>query len=88
MGLLHPLPEVTKNSLILIAVLLLLIGGGIFVGSIIGGSEEEMNTGEKKVEAPKLKPRPQPRKKEETTERPDRETEMVELSLENRGDFS
>ena len=76
-----------KNPLILIAVLLLLIGGGIFVGSIIGGSEEEMNTGEKKVEAPKLKPRPQPRKKEETTERPDRETEMVELSLENRGDF-
>ena len=76
-----------KKPLILIAILLLLIGAGIFVGSIIGGSEEEMNTGEKKVEAPKLKPRPQPRKKEETTERPDRETEMVELSLENRGDF-
>ena len=46
-----------------------------------------MNTGEKKVEAPKLKPRPQRRKKEETTERPDREAEMVKLSLENRGDF-
>ena len=47
-----------------------------------------MSTGETKVEAPKLKPRPKPRKKEKTTERPDRETEMVELSLENRSDFS
>ncbi|MGB1888440.1 MAG: hypothetical protein ACPHOK_02450, partial [Akkermansiaceae bacterium] len=46
-----------------------------------------MNTGETKVEAPKLKPRPKPREKEKTTERPDRETEMVELSTENRDDF-
>lgn len=66
---------------------MLLIGGGIFVGSIIGGTEEEINTGEKEVEALKLKPRPKSRKKEKTTERPERETEMAELSLENRGDF-
>jgi hypothetical protein len=45
-----------KKPLILIGVLLLLIVGGIFVGSIIGGSEEEINTGEKEVEALKLKP--------------------------------
>jgi hypothetical protein len=76
-----------KKPLILIGVLLLLIGGGIFVGSIIGGTEEEINTGEKEVEALKLKPRPKSRKKEKTTERPERETEMAELSLENRGDF-
>ena len=50
-----------------------MIGGGIFVGSMIGESEEKMSAGEKKVEAPKLKPRPKPRKKEKTTERPDRE---------------
>lgn len=80
-------PGGQKNPLILIGVLLLLIGGGIFVGSIIGGTEEEINTGEKEVEALKLKPRPKSRKKEKTTERPERETEMAELSLENRGDF-
>ena len=80
-------PGGQKKPLILIGVLLLLIGGGIFVGSIIGGSEEEINTGEKEVEALKLKPRPKSRKKEKTTERPERETEMAELSLENRGDF-
>ena len=81
-------PGGQKKPLILIGVLLLLIGGGIFVGSIIGGTEEEINTGEKEVEALKLKPRPKSRKKEKTTERPERETEMAELSLENRGDFS
>ncbi len=80
-------PGGQKKPLILIGVLLLLIGGGIFVGSIIGGTEEEINTGEKEVEALKLKPRPKSRKKEKTTERPERETEMAELSLENRGDF-
>jgi len=80
-------PGGQKKPPILIGVLLLLIGGGIFVGSIIGGTEEEINTGEKEVEALKLKPRPKSRKKEKTTERPERETEMAELSLENRGDF-
>ena len=80
-------PGGQKKPLILIGVLLLLIGGCIFVGSIIGVTEEEINTGEKEVEALKLKPRPKSRKKEKTTERPERETEMAELSLENRGDF-
>ena len=80
-------PGGNKKPLILIGVLLFMIGGGIFVGSMIGESEEKMSAGENKVEAPKLKPRLKPRKKEKTTERPDRESEMVELSKENRSDF-
>ena len=80
-------PGGNKKPLIIIGVLLLLIGGGIFLGSMIDGSEEEVSAEKKKVEAPKPKSRSKPRKKEKTTERPDRETEMVELSLKNRSEF-
>lgn len=80
-------PGGSKKPLILIGVLLLLIGGGVFVGSMIGGSEEKVSAGEEKDEAPELKSRSKNRKREKTTSRPDRETEMVELSLENRSDF-
>ncbi len=76
-----------KKPLILIGVLLLLVGGGAFVGSMIGESEEKVSAGEKKDQAPNSKSRSKNRKRENTTSRPDRETEMVELSLENRSDF-
>ena len=45
-------PGGNKKPLILIGVLLFLIGGGIFVGSMIGESEEKVSAGEKRSRHP------------------------------------
>lgn len=84
---LAPPPGGNKKALIIIGILVLLIGAGIFMASTMGGGSEEKSAEKEQTEKPKPKPRPKPRKKEKTTERPDRESDMTELSSKNRSDF-
>lgn len=85
---LAPPPGGNKKPLVIIGILVLLIGGGLFLASTMGGNDEGEVAEKKQEEPPKPKPRPKPRKKVETTERPDRETDMAELSSKNRSDFA
>ena len=85
---LAPPPSGNKKALIIIGVLVILIGGGLFLASTMGGNNQEKTAEKKKEEPAKPKPRPKLRKKEETTERPDRESDMAELSSKNRSEFT
>lgn len=85
---LAPPPGGNRKSLVVIGILALLIGGGIFLGLAMDGGEQSESSEERQEEVPKATARPKSRKKEKTTERPDRETDMGELSSENRSQFA
>ena len=71
----------------IIAILVVLIGGGVALLSMQGKGDGDKVAKNEEKEKSKPKPRPKPRKKVKTTERPDREKDMVKLSSKNRGEF-